>query len=481
MHRVFASSALLPTGWAERVTVTIAPDGAITAVEAGAPPDADASTGAGPARAEQVAGVLLPGMPNLHSHAFQRAMAGLGERAAVADGPGAPAGVAAGVMDSFWTWREVMYGFVSRLEPDDVRAIAAQLYLEMVTAGYTSVAEFHYLHHAPDGRPYADRAAMAMAVVEAAREIGIGLTLLPVLYMTGGFGGAPPKPAQRRFLHTSEGFAALLADLHARLGGDPQLCLGMAPHSLRAVPPDALTRALADLDGITGAPIHVHVAEQQQEVADCQAFCGQRPVAWLLEHAPVGPRWCLVHATHMTPDETRALAATGAVAGLCPTTEANLGDGLFPLAAYLDAGGRLGIGSDSHVSVSPIAELRWLEYGQRLFTRSRNVAARPSEGERSTGARLYRAALAGGAQALARPVGAIAPGRRADFLVVDDQHPLLYGRSGDLLLDSLVFSGDENPIRDVMIGGNWIVRDRVHQAAERVRTRFRHTMDRLLA
>jgi formimidoylglutamate deiminase len=470
MHRVFASSALLPTGWAERVTVTIAPDGAIAAVEAGASPEP------GTAPAEQVAGVLLPGMPNLHSHAFQRAMAGLGERAAAAAGPGAA--------DSFWTWREVMYGFVARLEPDDVHAIAAQLYLEMVTAGYTGVAEFHYLHHAPDGRPYADRAAMAMAVVEAAREIGIGLTLLPVLYMTGGFGGAPPRPTQQRFLHTSDGFAALLADLHARLRGNPQLGLGMAPHSLRAVPPEALARALVDLDAIVsgpgpGAPIHVHVAEQQQEVTDCLAFCGQRPVDWLLAHAPVGPRWCLVHATHMTPDETTALAATGAVAGLCPTTEANLGDGLFPLAAYLDAGGRLGIGSDSHISVSPIAELRWLEYGQRLVTRARNVAA--SQAERSTGARLYRAALAGGAQALGRPVGAIAPGQRADFVVVDDQHPLLYGRRGDLLLDALVFSGDENTIRDVMIGGRWVVREGVHPAAERVQARFRRTMDRLLA
>jgi formimidoylglutamate deiminase len=501
MHRVFASRALLPTGWAERVTVTIAPDGAIAAVETGAAPDARAS------RAEHVAGVLLPGMPNLHSHAFQRAMAGLGERAAEATGPGAPdippalspgvspdaapnaspdaASAAGNPADSFWTWREVMYGFVSRLEPDDVQAIAAQLYLEMVTAGYTGVAEFHYLHHAPDGRPYADRATMAMAVVAAAREIGIGLTLLPVLYMTGGFGGAPPKPTQRRFLHTCEGFAALLADLQARLGNDPQLCLGMAAHSLRAVPPEALARVLSDLDGDAGlgalAPIHVHVAEQQQEVADCLAWSGQRPVAWLLDHAPVGPRWCLVHATHMTPHETRALARSGAVAGLCPTTEANLGDGLFPLATYLEAGGRLGIGSDSHVSVSPIAELRWLEYGQRLVTRSRNVAARASAAERSTGARLYRKALAGGAQALGRRVGAIAAGQRADFIFVDDQHPRLYGRSGDLLLDALVFSGEDNPVRDVMIGGAWVVRNGVHAAAERVQARFRRTMDRLLA
>ena len=468
MHRLFASRALLPTGWAERVTVTIAPSGAIAAVETGTSPEASMS------RAEQVRGVLLPGVPNLHSHAFQRAMAGLGERAAD------PAGQAA---DSFWTWREVMYDFVSRMEPDHVRAIAAQVYLEMVTAGYTSVAEFHYLHHAPDGRPYADRAEMAMAVVEAAREVGIGLTLLPVLYMTGGFGGAPAAPAQRRFVHTTDSFAALLTDLQARLCHDPQLCLGLAPHSLRAVPAAALARMLADLDADTGlgafAPIHVHVAEQQQEVTDCLAWSGQRPVAWLLAHAPVGPRWCLVHATHMTPEETRALASTGAVAGLCPTTEANLGDGLFPLPAYLEAGGRLGVGSDSNVSVSPIAELRWLEYGQRLSMRARNLAASPTQ--RSTGARLYRAALAGGAQALGRRVGTIATGQRADFVVVDDMHPLIYGRGGDLVLDALVFAGDDNPIRDVMVGGAWVVRDRVHPAAERVRERFRRTMDRLLA
>ena len=468
MHRVFAKSALLPGGWAERVTVTIAPDGNVAAVEVDSSPEG----------AEQVAGTLLPGMPNLHSHAFQRAMAGLGERAAGERAAGGAGGAGSGD-DSFWTWREVMYGFVDRLEPDDVHAIASQLYLEMVTTGYTSVAEFHYLHHAPDGRPYADRATMAMAVVEAAREIGIGLTLLPVLYAASGFGGAPPTHGQRRFVHTPEGLAALVADLGARLGSDPQMRVGMAPHSLRAVSPEALASALAELDRIdAGAPVHIHVAEQQREVADCLAWSGQRPVAWLLDHAPVGPRWCLVHATHMTPEETRALAASGAVAGLCPTTEANLGDGLFPLAAYLEAGGRLGIGSDSNVSVSPIAELRWLEYGQRLVTQRRNVAA--SASERSTGARLYRAAVAGGAQAMGRAVGAIAPGMRADLLVLDDEHPQLCGRSGELVLDALVFSGNDNPVRDVMIGGTWVVRERAHRAGERVRARFRRTIERLL-
>jgi formimidoylglutamate deiminase len=488
MHRVHARSALLPAGWAEHVTVTIAPDGTITAVDtadgAGArvAPSEPSAPSAPSAPSERIQGVLLPGMPNLHSHAFQRAMAGLTERATPPAAPAGPPGPPGppGPIDSFWTWRDVMYHFVTRLDPDDVRAIAAQLYLEMVTTGYTSVAEFHYLHHAPDGRPYADRGAMAAAVVDAAAEIGIGITLLPVLYMASGFGDAPATPAQRRFVHTSESFAALVAELHARFGADPQRRVGMAPHSLRAVPPAALARALADRDAIDlAAPIHIHVAEQPQEVDDCLAWSGQRPVDWLLTHAAVDRRWCLVHATHITDDELRALAASGAVAGLCPTTEANLGDGVFPLAAYLEAGGRLGIGSDSHVSVSPIAELRWLEYGQRLVTRRRNVAA--GAGQTSTGARLYRAALAGGGQAMGRPVGAIAPGQRADFVVVDDEHPSIYGRAHDLLLDSLVFSGNDNPIRDVMIGGTWVVRDRVHAAGERVRARFRQTMHRLLA
>ncbi|MDE0335931.1 MAG: formimidoylglutamate deiminase, partial [Defluviicoccus sp.] len=358
---------LTPEGWLAPGRIEIGGDGRIAAVGAGE-------------GSERVGGIALPGMPNLHSHAFQRAMAGLTERA----GPGA---------DSFWTWRETMYRFVARLDPNDVEAIAAQLYCEMLKAGYTAVAEFHYLHHAPDGSPYGDPAEMAERVTAAARRTGIALTLLPVLYDAGGFGGAPTGGAQRRFANDADRLLGIVETMRQRHGAEPGFRVGLAPHSLRAVGPESLADAVAGLDAMDGdASIHIHIAEQTREVEDCVAWSGRRPVEWLLDAHDVGPRWCLVHATHMTDGETRALAATGAVAGLCPTTEANLGDGLFPLQHYLETGGRLGIGSDSHVSVSPVEELRWLEYGQRLTSRRRNVAASP---EGSTGARLHAAALDG--------------------------------------------------------------------------------------
>ncbi len=404
-----------------------------------------------------IAGHAIPGMPNLHSHAFQRAMAGLAERA----GPGA---------DSFWTWRETMYRFVDRLAPDDMEAIAGQLYVEMLKAGYTSVGEFHYLHHAPDGRAYDDPGEMSGRILAAAAHAGIGITLLPVLYGAGGFGGAPAGPGQRRFVTGVDDYLALVETLRRICDGDPQCRVGIAPHSLRAVPPEDLA---AVLDGVDAdAPVHIHIAEQTREVEDCLAWCGARPVEWLLANAPVGERWCLVHATHMTQAETEALAASGAVAGLCPTTEANLGDGLFPVPGYHAAGGIWGIGSDSHVSVSPIEELRWLEYGQRLILRRRGIAA--------SGGALYRAALDGGTRALGRKVGALEAGRRADIVVLDGDHPILAGRDGEDVLDSLVYSGNVTPVRDVMVGGVWIVRDGAHRDQRAIAASYGRTMDRLL-
>ena len=308
-------------------------------------------------QAERLPGLVVPGMPNLHCHSFQRAMAGLGG-------------------DNFWHWREVMYRFLAALTPDDVQAIAAQLYVECLLHGYTSVAEFHYLHNAPDGSRYADRAEMSRRIVAAAHDAGIGLTLLPVLYRHSQFGGAPPTDAQRRFVLSLDEYAALCA----------QVGHGVAPHSLRAVTPDELDAAIC----IAGErPIHIHVAEQEKEVADCLAWSGARPVAWLLDHAPVDQRWCLVHATHMDASERQGLASSGAVAGLCQTTEADLGDGIFPLREFLADGGRFGIGSDLNVRTSPIEELRWLDYVRRLETRTRNVTGK-----------LYPRALAGGTQAL---------------------------------------------------------------------------------
>jgi formimidoylglutamate deiminase len=460
---LFAPRALLPAGWAGDVLLEIAGDGSLVA----ATPDQVAPPGA-----RRAAGPVLPGMPNLHSHAFQRAMAGLAERAGQAGTPGEA--------DSFWTWRQAMYGFVGRLTPAQNEAIAAQLYVEMLKAGYTAVGEFHYLHHDPDGRPYADPAEMSGRIAAAAAAAGIGLTLLPVLYAQGGFGGQPTGPGQRRFRHDVDGFLRLVEALAVRHRGDPQVRLGIAPHSLRAVTPDQLAAAVAGLHALDGtAPVHIHIAEQVREVEDCLAWSGARPVAWLLDNAAPDQRWCLVHATHMDADETARLAASGAVAGLCPTTEANLGDGLFEAPAYLAQGGRWGIGSDSHISVSPVEELRWLEYGQRLLHRRRNLLLPGNRAGASVGAALYAGALAGGAQALGRPIGRLAPGARADLLVLDADSPSLLGRADDVLLDALVFAGNANPVRDVMVGGRWVVEQGRHHAEADLFARYRQALAEL--
>jgi formimidoylglutamate deiminase len=433
----------------ERVRIEVGPDGRIAAVA----PDA----GAG----QRLPGLVVPGIANLHSHAFQRAMAGLAERAG-------PEG------DSFWQWREIMFRFLAAIGPEDVEAIAAQLYAECLLHGYTAVGEFAYLHHAPDGRPYANPAELSLRLLEGAAQAGIRMTLLPVLYRWNGFGRVAPGPGQRRFVLDPDAFARLCTDLQ------PHSALGVAPHSLRAVAPDDLAAAVAVADGLgPGTPIHIHVAEQVREAEDCLAWCGQRPVAWLLDHAPVDARWCLVHATQITPAECGALAASGAVTGLCPTTEANLGDGVFPLLDYLGAGGRFGVGSDSNVSTSPVEELRWLEYVARLHRRARNVTE--TEAGRSVGAGLLRRAGSGGAQALGLAAPAIAPGMDADLVVLDTGHPSLVGRSGDSILDSWLFSGNATPVRDVMVKGRWAVRDFRHVRGAEIARNFTRTMRRLQA
>src|SRR5512141_197937 len=417
MTAYFTDTAWLPHGWATSVRLVVDDHGNLAAV------DDDAECG----DAQPLGRYVLPGMPNLHSHAFQRAMAGLAERRGFAlherEGQKAaiPGRTSQQTEDSFWTWRETMYAFAGLIDPDAMRAIAAQLYVEMLKAGYTHVCEFHYLHQQPDGRPYADAAAMSIALIEAAREAGIGLTLLPALYLTGGFDKRPLSERQRRFGHAVDTYLRLVEQL--RKMEDSTLRIGVALHSLRAVPEDAM-RAVLDSGLVDAAPIHIHIAEQIGEVQDCLALRNARPVEWLLDHAPVDPRWCAVHATHMTPEETLQLAETGAVAGLCPTTEANLGDGLFPLKDYLAPGGTFGIGSDSQISVSPVEDLRWLEYGQRLATRHRNIAV--SESSNSVGESLWGDALFGGAQAAGVNIGAIEAGdeqlgggARADLLVLD--------------------------------------------------------------
>jgi len=450
MTSLHFEQALLPEGWADDVRIRIA-DGLIVSVERNAAPAVtDARHGAG-----------LPGMPNLHSHAFQRGMAGLAETRG-------PAG------DSFWTWREIMYRFVERLTPDDLRAVAALAFVEMLEGGFTRVGEFHYLHHDRDGRAYGDPAETSAAIAAAAVESGIALTHLPVFYAHADFGGAAPGVGQRRFIHDIDGFAKLLDGARQAIAILPDALLGLAPHSLRAVMPDELA-ALAAMarDG----PIHIHIAEQQREVDACLAWSGARPVAWLLDHQPVDSRWCFVHATHMTDAEAGAMARSGAVAGLCPITEANLGDGIFPAAAYLAAGGLYGIGSDSNVLIDATEELRLLEYGQRLAARGRNRMAVAAG--RSTGGDLYRAALAGGAQALGRSVG-LAVGRAADMVSVDMDHPSLTDRRGDFILDALLFAAGRSAIDCVWRRGEKLVEGGRHRDRDAIATRYRARLRSLL-
>ena len=348
----------------------------------------------------------------------------------------------------------------------------------MLKAGYTAVGEFHYLHHQPDGTPYADPGEMAHRTVDAARRAGIAITLLPVFYMYGGFGAQRATPRQRRFVHTPERFLRLFEELGARWRASRDFRLGVAPHSTRAVTKETLEEVLAGIDGIdVTAPVHIHVAEQTGEVKECVAWSGMRPVAWLHANFPVDGRWCLVHATHVDRSELRTIAESGAVAGLCPTTEANLGDGIFPLRGFLRGGGRFAIGSDSQVSASPVDELRWLEYVQRLVSKRRNVTASPEE--RSVGRRLWNGALDGGTRALGMPHGGIRVGNRADFVALDADHPRLYGRQGDSLLDSFVFSGNDNPVRDVVVGGRHVVRDGHHDREDEIDLAWRRAVDAL--
>jgi formimidoylglutamate deiminase len=452
---LYAHRVLLPGGWAENVAITLDTNGVISGVRENVP--------AIPQGAELLQGVVVPGIPNCHSHAFQRAMVGLTETRSSSD-------------DSFWSWRDAMYRLLGQIGPEQLQAISEQLYIEMLKQGYTSVAEFHYLHHSNDGRPYEDPTEMSQRVIAAAQSAGIHITHLPVLYCHSDFGGGAPEAGQRRFVNSIEQYQQLLAQLHSRYRDEPNVRLGMAPHSLRAVSEPLLRESIAGLDGLDNtAPIHIHIAEQQREVDSCLAHTGARPVEWLLREFEVNKRWCLVHATHLVEEECRKLAASGAVAGLCPTTEANLGDGLFPAEAYLQAGGRFAIGSDSQVCLDPARELQLLEYGQRLFTHGRTLLA--DEQTPSVGEKLLRSAAAGGAQALAINSGRIEVGARADLLVLDDQHASLYGKAGSELLDSWVFACNNTPVKDVMVAGQWQVRDGVHAQQDAVAQRFRQAID----
>ena len=445
-----AEHALLPGGWAENVRLVFDDAGGIASVMKGV------TVRPGDARAA----IAVPGICNLHCHAFQRAMAGLAECAS-------PDG-----QDSFWSWREIMYGFARRIDPVALNAIAAMAYMEMLQSGFTGVGEFHYLHHGPGGAPYDDHAEMAVQIIDAARHTGIGLTLLPVYYARAGFDGGALQTRQQRFGHSLQGFADLIAALQARY---PSLTLGIAPHSLRAVSTDDML-ALAQM--FPDMPVHIHAAEQVREVEECRAALGVPPVRWLLDHAGVDGRWCLVHATHMDAGESRDLARSGAVAGLCPVTEANLGDGLFPAVEYLQAGGRFGIGSDSCVRIDLAGELRLLDYGQRLRTGARTPLAPPGS---SSGATLYTKALCGGAQALRQNAGALAIGKRADIVTLDAHHPALAARMDDAWLDGWIYGAVTSTVQEVYCAGRRVVTHGRHKDAESIEAAFRQTLARLLA
>ena len=449
--RLHASRALLPDGWARDVVVEVAGDGTIASVTADMPRDGGECIDA-----------LVPAMPNLHSHAFQRGVAG---RTGHAGASGE---------DSFWTWRQAMYAFLEALDPDGMEAIAAQVYVEMAKAGYGTVAEFHYVHHDAAGQRYADAAELSTRVLAAAGRAGLPITLLPVYYAHGGFNAAPPSAAQRRFVTTPDEFARLL-DAIAPVARATGNIVGVAPHSLRAVTPDELGRVVDAAP--PRSPVHIHIAEQTREVEECVAWSGKRPVEWLLARGDVGPRWCLVHATHMAERETRALAASGAVAGLAPTTEADLGDGTFPGVAYTGAGGRWGVGSDSNAIVDPFAELRQLEYSQRLFWRRRNLMHHGSDA--SIGTAMWLAACAGGAQACGRRTGAIAPGAAADLVALDTHDAALAGHDADTLLDAAIFGPCRAPVRHAMFSGRWVVRDARHRDEDAVRAGFDRAIRRV--
>ncbi|TLU65708.1 formimidoylglutamate deiminase [Thalassotalea litorea] len=410
-------------------------------------------------------GPIIPGMVNCHSHAFQRGFAGFSEQGSEGN-------------DSFWTWRKIMYQFVDHITPEQAKIIARQLYIEMLKAGYTRVAEFHYLHHDPDGNPYPELSTMARAAFQAAADSGIGITMLPVLYRFSGFGPLAPTHGQRRFINSTEQFNQLVSDCIDVAKSLSNANVGIAPHSLRAVDLESINAAVKHLKMLDAtAPVHIHIAEQMQEVNDCLAHYQKRPVQWLLDNVAVDKHWCLIHATHIDESELNGIAKSGAIAGICPTTEANLGDGIFPTAQFLEAGGQFAIGSDSHISVSATEELKLLEYAQRLQKQQRAVLA--SSSVPSVGRYLWQHSTKGGAMATSSNTGEIAIGRQADLLVLDPQKLRLYAGGADYRMDSLIFASASNAVRDVMVNGQWVVRDYQHDHQQQSADEFSSVLEQL--
>jgi len=467
--KLYAENILLNDGWASKRTITIE-EGVITAIEAGMVDGAEIAQG-----------VVIPGMVNCHSHAFQRAFAGFSEQGSEGQ-------------DSFWTWRKIMYQFLAQLTDVDAKNIAKQLYIEMLKMGYTRVAEFHYLHHDIDGSVYsantakesasksksANLATMAQAIFEAAKESGIGLTLLPVLYQHSGFGEQKPSEGQKRFINSTEQFNQLVSDCFVLSEQYANTNVGIAPHSLRAVDKTSLVSAVEHVRALDKqAPIHIHISEQQKEVDDCLAHYGKRPVQWLLDNVELDKHWCLIHATHIDEGERKGIITKQAIAGICPTTEANLGDGIFPTTEFLLEKGTIAIGSDSHISVNPIEELRWLEYAQRLIKQQRAILA--TDEQASVGQNLWQQAAQGGAQSTNSNTGYLAIGKQADLLVLDKDKTKLFANGSQHLLDSMIFASQQNPVFDVMVNGQWQIKAQQHVDQEQAGDNFANLLVKLSA
>ena len=455
LNSVRCATALTVSGWKNNCVIEFDPSGRIQSLREDSKSDVDLS----------LKGTVIAGIPNLHSHAHQKVITGLTEHRIAGQ-------------DDFWGWRELMYRANARLDPGQLQTIARYLYIDMLQKGYTSVAEFHYLHHQPDGTPYADLSEMSAQLLEAASEAGIAITLLPVLYCRGGFKDEPVQDSQHRFFNNPERYLALLESCHSLCAQDPDRSLGFAAHSLRAVSPSAMSSTIeAAGPMLEGAPIHIHVAEQMREVNDCIEINGARPVAWLYDQCDVNDRWCLVHATHVDPQEQTLLAQSRAIVGLCPTTEANLGDGIFPAAELMTNNGFLGVGSDSQVCTSPAEELRLLEYSQRFSLQRRTVLVPDEAG--SNGRALTTAAIIGGNRARGEPLAGLQPGARGDLVEIGSDHVEFAGRSPDQILDTWIFSGPDNPVQNVVAGGRHVVHDGIHPAMESASRAYREMVNAL--
>lgn len=444
--KLFAENILLDDGWQQNKTLHIE-SGLIAAITDGQDGDAYVADG-----------TVIPGMINCHSHAFQRGFAGFSEQGSSSQ-------------DSFWTWRKVMYQFLDNISTEQAGIIASQLYIEMLKAGYTRVAEFHYLHHDKDGGNYSQLANMAQAIFSAAKDSGIGITMLPVMYRFSGFGALQPNDGQKRFINSISQFNQLVSDCFSIAKQQPNANVGIAPHSLRAVDKESLTAAVAHVRSLDSkAPVHIHISEQQKEVEDCLAHYNKRPVQWLLDNMNLDENWCLIHATHLDEQEVKGIVASKAVAGICPTTEANLGDGIFPTTEFMAQGGQLAIGSDSHISVSAIEELRLLEYAQRLSKQQRAILA--TDDVASVGQNLWQHSARAGALTTNSNTGELAIGKQADLLVLDSKQTRLFANSNKCLLDSVIFASQQNPIKDVMVNGDWVIVGGQHHQQDNIAEQF---------